>query len=259
MYTYKDLPDLSKFDKFEHNKWEDVCNHVFIRYINKGNIEDYGNDIVYDTMMDLAVVVSVQECHGYETYSHLVTNADIQKWHTNADEVFDKAKENMECDRRKRVLSLSESLMQFNPYYPIAVLPPVPYVMVTGSNDVQPGVIYERDEDTECENVIVVTSSKESFGASYAFIPSTLSEIYERFKYDNFYMIPMSIHRMMCVRQSYLTKKGTKPTTHVEDELLDLIYRFNDSSKTDYKSVLSYRIYLFSGDDGGKLISIKQY
>ena len=256
MYQYKDCSDMNSFDSDMQKTWDGIQDNIYIRYINKGSIEEYGSDIVYDTFMDLAVTASVQEVHGDETYSHLITNDDISKWKVDIDKVFKQGYSNMEVDRRKRILPLSEYLLRNNTMYPVVKKPPMPYIVV-GDTSNHPGVIYDEDEESGLENVLVVTSQKESFGASYALMPSTLKEVYERFGKQNYYLVPISINAMMCIRYNYITKNGVKDNIHVEDELLDMLYKMNDNSNSDFKDILSYRIYYFSGDDGECLFSIK--
>ena len=124
-------------------------------------------------------------------------------------------------------------------------------------NEKQSGIIEDisYDGEIEIENILMLTNKNDIFGACYMIIPEILEEVYKRFG-ENFYIIPLSIHCVMCVRNGYATKNNTKPTHEVEDDILDAIEEFNDTKTNSWKDILSYKAYYYFGDDGEYIFPI---
>ena len=83
-----------------------------------------------------------------------------------------------------------------------------------------------------------------------------LEEVYDRFNQENFYVLPISVHQVMCVRKGYADHDGQKPLYEVEDDLLCMVEGINDNGNKDWKDILSYKIYYYLGDDGKRLFPI---
>jgi hypothetical protein len=108
------------------------------------------------------------------------------------------------------------------------------------------GIIQDVNEDTGVENILILCNKYDVLGASYMASFDILKEIYERFG-ESFYIIPLSIHKVMCVRSGYATHEEEKPFSEVDDDFLDMIEDYNDKCNKSCKDILSYKIYYYYG------------
>ena len=251
---YKDEKDIQAFKKVNTGSWDTIQDDIFVRFLNTKCIDKYGKDIAYVNFMDLSMTFSINEIVGETFVTHMLTNQEIEQYGVDVATVKQKAIENSSHDRRKRVVSFKDSILRTNPMYPLLRIPDMPVIM--GSNQQNAGILEDVDEDGNA-NLLMVMNTVNMFGASYAFLPEVLDELYERFNRENFYLLPLSVHFMLCVKSSYATRDGEKPIQQAEDDLLDLVLHMNDHNNKSWKDILSYRIYYFIGDDGKVIVPIK--
>jgi hypothetical protein len=256
----EDVDNIEDMQKVDTSSWEDVSRNIRLRLINQKVLEYYDKDIASKQMFDLAMTASVQERNEDSVRSHMLTNQELENYGVTVDEAIKKAIENSENDKSRRLLSLRESLMSKNNLFvPISETPiSGPIMMQTGnfSNNGMNAIVNDINEDEE--NVVVVTSSKGKLGASYGMLSSTIQEVYDRFDHENFYIVPMSTDEMMYIKQSYATNNGKKPLSYVEDDILDMLELNNQKVNGDWKNIMSYRAYYYSGDDGNSIIPVKR-
>jgi hypothetical protein len=150
-------------------------------------------------------------------------------------------------------MTFKESILKDNVMYP--VLQVSDGVAIGAHSKTDCGIIQDIDKDTGADNVLMLCNKYNTFGASYMASFDILEEIYERFN-ENFYIIPLSVHEVMCVRSGYASRDGEKPRTEVDDDFLDMIEAFNDNHNKSWKDILSYKIYYYYGDED-KLFLIK--
>lgn len=253
---YIDERNMQNLKKTDASSWETLKENVFVRLINKKYLKEYG-DVAYTTLLDLAMVFSVQEKTKAGIMTHLLTNDELKTLGVEVDEVKTTAMTNTGNDRKRRIMTFKESTLKNNVMYPVLQ---IPKGMMMGAGDhsmADCGIIQDVDEEKQCDNILMLCNKYDCFGSSYMVVPSVLDEVYERFNNENFYIIPLSVHQVMCVRSGYASHEGDKPHYEVEDDLLDMIESFNDSNNKSWKDVLSYKIYYYFGDDGKKLFLIK--
>lgn len=248
---YVDETDLEKFTKVNTSSWDTMKDNVFIRLINEKYLNKYGNNIAHADFLDLSVVFAVQEKSRDTITSHILTKEELKKLNIDTKEVQKTAFENTSNDRKKRILTFKEDIVKNQVMYPILSIPKNANVGVEECS----GFINDTNED--CDNVLMLSNKYGIFGSSYMVVPEILYQIYERFGNENFYIIPMSVHQLMCIRSGYVSHDGKKPFYEVEDDLLDMVEEFNDHSSKTWEDVLSYRVYYYHGDDGNKLSIIK--
>lgn len=251
---YNDEKDMQNFKKVNVDSWDSMKDSVYLRLINARYLSKYGDDIAHDIFLDLAIVYSVQEKSDDTLLSHLLTNEDIQRLNVEQKEVHDIACSNLLYDRKRRTLTFGENIMKENMMYPLARKLPNQQMGIGGQNGPTFGVIIDTEEDKD--NVLVITS-KSSFGAAGMALPQVLEDIYVRFGNENFYMLPVSIHQVWCVRAKYANKNNDKSLQETECDLLDLVEEFNDTQNKNWKNILSYKIYYYMGDDGKHIFPIK--
>ena len=250
---YTDELDLQNFKKVNTASWEGMKDNVFVRLINKKYLSSYG-DIAYVPFMDLAITFSVQEKNKGSIVSHLLTNEELENMNISVSEAKQVALKNTTNDRKRRLLTMKESTIKDDMMYPILQIPEGMMIGAGGKGPQSCGIIVDTEENRD--NVLILCNKDGAFGASYMTVFSVLNEIYERFGCENFYIVPLSVHEIMCIRVGYVTHEGEKPLQEVEDDLLTMIESFNDSSNNSWKNILTYKIYLYYGDDGNKLFLI---
>lgn len=254
---YNDEKDLQNFKKLNTASWDTVKDSVFVRLMNEKYVSKYNENIAYVKFLDLAMTFSVQEKSNDTILSHMITKDDLSKWNVDLETVQHIAKHNTEYDRKKRIMTFKQSALKNNIMYPLLQVPQGLTMGVGGNSAAECGIIQDVDEQTGNNNIIVLCNKYDVFGAAYMTIPEVLEEVWSRFNGENFYIIPLSVHQVICVRNNYVTHDNEKPVYEVEDDLLDMIESFNDSNNKSWKDILSYKIYYYFGNDGKKLFLIK--
>lgn len=252
---YSNETDLSNFKKIDSLSWDELEDKVLIRLVNGKTLNKYGNDIAHTKYLDLEITYTVQEIRNEQVLSHMLTNEEIEGMGVSVDEVRQAAFRNTGSDRKRRIFTFKESVLKDNPMFPVISMPKG-FMAVSGDQTQAPGYIEDVDMETGQENVLIITNRMSAFGSCYMIIPSMLEEVYSRFNQENFYVIPVSVHQVMCVRKSYADHNGQKPLYEVEDDLLSMVENINDHSNKDWKDILSYKIYYYLGDDGKRLFPI---
>ena len=254
--NYSDELDFQKFKKTDTSSWETIKDNVFVRLINSKYLTKYGDNVINVPFLDLLLTFSVQEKSKETMLSHLLTKEDLKQFNVSAEEVKNTALHNTAYDRKKRILTFKESTLKNNPMYPILRVPQGMSMGTGGRSMTDCGIIQDTDDESGVDNILILSNKADMFGASYIASYEVLDEVYDRFN-ENFYIIPLSIHQVMCVRSNYVSKNGQKPQHEVDDDLLDMIEGFNDNNNKSWKDILSYKIYYYFGDDGKKLFLIK--
>jgi hypothetical protein len=254
---YSDEKDMQNFKKVDVSSWDGIKDSVFVRLINNRYLDQYGKDIVYIKKMDLAMVFSVQEKVKDVILSYLLTNKDLENMGVELSTVKEIAVHNSSHDRKRRIMTFKENVIMSNLMYPVLQIPKGMMMGAGGNSPSECGIIQDVDEANGCDNILILCNKHNAFGSSYMVLPSVLDEVYNRFNQENFYIIPLSIHQVMCIRSGYATHDNEKPRYEVEDDLLDMIEQFNDTNNKSWKNILSYKIYYYYGDDGKKLFLIK--
>lgn len=254
---YTDELNMQNF-KLNTSSWDTIKDNVFVRLVNQKYLNQYGENVAHVNFLDLAIVFSVQEKVKGTMISHMLTEDELKTFNVTTEEAKKTAMYNTGTDRKRRVMTFKESILKNNPMYPVLTIPQGMTMSIGGRNNQgEPGVMQDTDDAKQCDNVLILCNKHDTFGSSYMAIPEILEEVYERFNQENFYIVPLSIHQVMCVRSGYASHEGTKPHYEVDDDMLDMIEAFNDGNNRSWKDILSYKIYYYFGDDGKKLFLIK--
>lgn len=248
----------------QDKSWDNIKDKIFCRVMNAKCIDKYNKDIVYDNILDLAITYSVMEKTKEGMQSHMLTQADVEKMNVDVNEIKKTAKKNTSSKRTRRIWTLKEFTTQDNPLFPLSKMPDKSVMQLSVNNQQHPEMmpmrqnnfVFDIDIETGVANILMIGDRTGVFGAAYMTSSDMLDEVYNRFNKSNFYVIPFSIHCLMCVRGDYASSNGEKPSYAVEDDLLSMLEKYNDTAKT-WKDILSYKIYYYYGDDGNKLVMIK--
>jgi len=252
---YINESNMDNFKKIDSSSWETLKSNVYLRLINIKTLDKFGDDIAYLKYLDLAIVFSVQEKRSQSMLSHMLTNAELQSFGITVEDAYREAFDNTKHDKKRRIMTFKESTLKNNVMYPVLTFPSGMTLGTGGTSINNCGLIEDVDPNDNTENILMLCNKYDIFGAAYMIVPSILEEIYERFDYENFYIIPLSIHVVMCVKGSYVTRN--KKIYEAEDDLLDMIEAYNDQNNKSWQDILSYKIYYYMGDDGKKLFLIK--
>ena len=253
---YIDEVNMKKLSKVNTSSWEAIKNNVFFRVVNEKCLDKYGENIAYVKFLDLAITFSVQEKKQNTLVSHMLTKEELASFNVNVDEVKQAALYNTENNRKRRIMTFKQSFLKDNLMYPIMKIPEG-LILGAGNSMSDCGIIEDVDLENECDNILIVCNKNNTFGASYIAVPKMLEEVYNRFGEENFYIIPLSVHQIMCIRRGYVSHEGKKPNYEVEDDLLDMLEDFNDNNNKSWKDILSYKIYYYFGDDGKRVFPIE--
>lgn len=249
---YSDEKDLSNYKKVKTDTWDDIKDNIRLRAINTKYLKEYGNNVAHKTFLDISLTLSLQEKQN-KMLSYILQESDLERYGISFESAFKTAKDNSLYDRKRRILPLSEYMMQSELLYPLVNISP--HAKMGCGNGA--GIISDVDTENNVDNVLVLCNRTDTFGATYMCIPEILEEVYQRFNYENFYILPMSIHHAWCVRQKYATKDNEKPIQYVEDDLLSMVEEFNDTQNKNWNDILSYKIYYYIGDDGKHVFPIQ--
>lgn len=249
---YIDEKDITHFTKVNTSSWDTMNENVFIRFINQKYVGKYDEKIAHKKFLDLAMCFAVQEKKDDKLVSHMLTNEELNKYGVDIDDVLVKARYNTSHERGKRILTVAEHMIRQHPSYPI-IGDAKGNVAIGTQNQQMLGMIGGSDPDEE--NILIICNKKDTYGSAYMACPEVLDEVYDRFG-GNYYLLPTSVYSVMCVKADFATHNGSKSSKETEEDLFDMVEILNDGNK-DWKSILSYKIYYYYGDDCKKLFLIK--
>lgn len=248
----KEENSLDNFKRFDPSNWDELKLRLSYKLVSRkvfhssNDIEDF----VYKDSMDLTKVCIVSEVsqNRKNIISYALKQEDLKKFDMTEEEVIEQTNENYHNDRLLRIRSLKEDAVSRETMAPL--MTDFDCMSLSGPNQ----LIEDYDEDKHHDNVLIASNKYNVFGASYMLNQDFLNLIYNRMK-GAFYILPMSVHQIMCVSKDYVTKN--KDAYEAEDDLLDMLFEINSKNK-NVEDILSYKIYEYLPDDGCKLFAIKQ-
>jgi hypothetical protein len=249
---YKEIYTLEEFFGDKEITWDIIRPILKFNYINKKYLDEYENKydakILASNFLDLSKVYCVIRKKSDTMIRHIITEVDVTKYNISKSDLEKYSRDNMEYDRCKRIATYKEfSSRVSNPFYAISKPVPNSMLMAVGGG-LKDGAYFIEDEDKYGNENILISFSKDiSYGGSYQFMPSTLREVSNRFRNNDFYIIPMSIHETMFVNKKYVTDDMYKNLYETEQDLLDMLEDVNDNA--DWRDIMSYNIYYYSKDN----------
>ena len=248
--TSKNEESLDNFQRFNANSWDDLKTRISYKLVNKKvfHASINADDTVYEDCMDLSKVYIVTELtqDRKRMMSYTLKQSDLEKFDKKIEDVIEQTRDNYKNDKTRRIRTLKEDILSHETMYPL--MQSMDNAMLQGAN----ALIEDSSEDND--NILVITNKYNVYGASYMLDFNTLDEVYDRMK-SSFYIIPLSVHQIMCVSDRYVSKG--KNRYEAEDDLLDMLFEINSSTKKE-EDILTYRIYHYMADDGKIIFPIKQ-
>jgi hypothetical protein len=84
-----------------------------------------------------------------------------------------------------------------------------------------------------------------------------LDEVSKRFNGQDYYIVPVSMHEVWFIKNSYVSRNGKKSYQDVEIDLLDMLEEYNDTVNTNWQDILSYQLYYYLGNESHAVMPVK--
>lgn len=256
----KFLKDLDIFD----GTFESIEKNIFMRLFNQQNLPfDKDLDKVpHIKTADLAITYSVEK----KTYinkqksreCYLITNEDLEMLKVEVDRLKEIAIENAFKHNSAKIETLFEHAIRGHIMHPLTSVPNnMPLVIDVNKvhnkrksifDGSQFGQLPLYNNMNENKKDVLMISNRTQTYASVNMFGETLDKVYDKFQ-ENFYILPMSVHEVICIREGYATKEGELTTKEAVEELKDMIEEVNDVLIEDATEILSYNVYYHSKDD----------
>lgn len=274
MADYKEFNSLKSFSFFD-GTFESIKNNLFMRLFNKCGLplNKELEDVPYFDCADLVITFSVEE----KTYinsnkginSYLITNEDLQKFNKDKNELRKIATKNIEDKNSVRIETVTDHILRTNVLSPIAKLPKQiqagAELSIDGKNKRsnhslfagnQYGPVKLFDHNPESTDILVISNRTQAFASIQMIMPDVLNKVYDKFG-ENFYIVPTSIHELICIRTGYATDDYEKSEKQAVEDLEDMVEQTNDILLKDSNDILSYNIYYYMHEEQCSIIANK--
>lgn len=262
MADYKEFTSLNEFSMFD-GTLESVKENIFMRLFNKHNLplNKKLDTVPYVRHADLVLTISVEERTYFDNrrgmYTYLITNEDLELLNTDFKTLKEIAMKNLIDKNSARIETLTEHTFRAHIFSPLSEIPDGMNMMldVKGKESIKRN-LFEGNKygplpivDTNGTNDILLISNRTQTFASVNFIiPEVLDKIYYEFG-QNYYIIPISVHELICVKSSYVDNNGKKTHKQAIEDLKDMVEEINDVVHKNESDILSYNIYYHMHDD----------
>lgn len=264
MANYKEYNSIKEFDVFD-GTFESIKNNLFMRLFNKDNLplDKSINEIPYIKYADLIITFSIEQRTYFNgnngMLSYMITKEDVKKFQLNINELKQIAIENILTKNSARIETIGQHVIRSHIFSPLTRISDNIATMINleGLNNTNNnlfdnssfGPIPLINSSDNHKNVLVISNRTKTFASINFIFPEILNKIYEEFENENFYIVPTSIHEMICIRNSFATENGTKNEKHVIEDLEDMLEKINDLIHKNVSDILSYNIYYHIHDD----------
>lgn len=263
MADYKEFNSIQKFDMFD-GTFESIKNNLFMRLFNKHNLplNKKLEDIPHINFIDLAVTFSIEEKTYFNKskgiYSYLITNEDMEMLKVDERTLREVAIKNLLDKNSPRVETINQHIVRNHVLSPLTRVPDNTPTMASidgpkskscslfDGNEYGQIPIINNLGDTK--DVLLISNRTQTFASINFAIPEVLDKIFYEFE-ENFYIVPSSVHELICIKSSYATNNGNKSEKQVIEDLEDMVEQINDVIHEDTSNILSYNIYYHVHDD----------
>ena len=240
-YQVKEVQNIS--DVCEES-WDSIKNNVYIRLINKKYANEKYSDLILVNFLDLVLAFYVRNNNKI----HLLTTNDIQKYNISLKELRKYSFQNSFNEKNVRLETVIDKMTNNN----------LVMNLIAGSSDTKTEVNNMTFPTSPSKiPVLFLSSSRILYGSSLIVSQKVVEEICMAFDYDSFYIVPITVNELMCIKKTYLESTKRYEGENVEKRMLRLLEMSNDSCDKDAKDILSYSIYLYDNEDKAYM-AIKQ-
>jgi hypothetical protein len=184
-----------------------------------------------------------------------MTADDMKNYDVSFNDIMRIAVDNTQNDANRRLLLFREYTMLIDtPFFALMKLDRENSDTAVMDGKTLVGKI--KDVESSNENILVSTNKDGLFGTNYMFMSNLLQEVYQRFDYENFYIMPINIHTCLYVKNSYANDHGRKSTKETDGDILTMMKRMN-TELSDSKNILSYSAYQYFGDERGIIMMVQ--
>lgn len=270
MADYKELESIQKFDIFD-GTFESIKDNLFMRLFNKHNLplNIKVEDVPHIDYIDLVITFSIEERTYFDgirgIYSYLITNKDVEMLNIDKDTLKEFAMKNLVNKNSARIETISQHIFRSHIFSPLTRLTNnmMTTVQVEGPKTQQHPSIFEGNQfgpipivenySEDTKDILLISNRTQTFASVNFVIPDVLDEVYNKFN-ENFYIIPSSVHELICIKSSYATDNGNKSEKQVIEDLEDMVEQINDVVHKNAFDILSYNIYYRVRDDNCTMI-----
>lgn len=266
MAGYKEYDSIQKFDMFD-GTLESIKSNLFMRLFNKHNLPLNKNleDVPHINHADLTATFSIEQKTYFDgvkgMYSYLITNEDMEMLKTDERTLKEIAMKNLLDKNSPRIETISQHIIRNHVFSPLTRIPDnVPTSIVIDGPKTDNPKLFEGSEygplpiiNKDTKDVLIISNRTQTFASINFTISEVLDKVYHEFK-ENFYIVPSSIHELICIKSSYALDDGNKSEKQAIEDLEDMLERINDVIHKDTSDILSYNIYYHMHDDNCTMI-----
>lgn len=263
MSNYKEYDCIENFDIFD-GTFKSIKNNLFMRLFNKDNLplDRKLDEIPYIKYSDLVITFSIEQRTYFDgntgVFSYMITNKDIEIFQTNINELKEIAIKNILDKNSARIETINQHVIRSHVFSPLTRIPDNMPTMINlegpnnrnslfGTNSF--GSIPIINSNDNLKNVLVLSNRTKTFAPINLIFSEVLDKLYEEFENENFYIVPSSVHELICIKDSFATENGNKNEKHVIEDLEDMVEKINDLVHKNASDILSYNIYYHIHDD----------
>ena len=265
MADYKELESIEDFDIFD-GTFESVKDNLFMRLFNKRNLpfNKQLDDIPYISYADLAITFSIEQKAYFDKRkginSYLITNEDMKRLNVNEDILKEIAMKNVLDKNSVRIETIQQHIIRTHALSPLTRVPngnSMAMLNLEGpSNPNKPSTLFNGNQfgplpimsSGDTKDILLISNRTQTFASINIVMPEVLDEVYQEFK-ENFYIVPSSIHELICIKSSYVMNDGEKTEKQAIEDLEDMVEQINDVVHNDTFNILSYNIYYHMHED----------
>lgn len=268
MADYKEFDSIQRFDMFD-GTFESIKNNLFMRLFNKHNLplNRKLDDVPHINYIDLAVTFSIEERtyinKNKGIYSYLITNEDMEMLKVDERTLREVAMKNLFDKNSPRIETINQHIVRNHVFSPLTRIPSnAPTIVSIDGPKSENYNLFDGNEygqipiinslgDTK--DVLLISNRTQTFASVNLIIPEVLDKVFYEFK-ENFYIVPSSVHELICIKSSYATDNGDKLEKQVIEDLEDMVEQINDVIHENTSNILSYNIYYHIHDDNCTMI-----
>lgn len=264
MADYKELKSLKEFDIFD-GTFESIKSHLFMRLFNKHNLP-LGKEldsVPYFTYADMVATLSVETKDYFSgrrgVYCYMITNEDIKEFGITKEELRKIAIKNLQDKNSARIETINQHLVRANVLSPLVNKEDFgATIQLSGTQkQINHNTIFSGDQfgpvmfqKSDKKNIVLISNRTQTFASINFIMPGVLDKVCDIFEED-FYIVPSSVHEIICVKSSFITNDGEKPEKQAIEDLADMLEQINDVVQTNDKNILSYNVYCYVYGDNG--------
>lgn len=270
MADYKELESLKDFNMFD-GTFESIKDNLFMRLFNKNNLplNKQLDTVPHINFIDLVITFSIEEKTYFDKtkglYTYLITNEDIEMLNIDIKDLKAIAMENLLNKNSPRVETISQHIIRNHIFSPLTRIPSNMEAMaqINEKEHKKSFKIFEGEQfgsiplinsSEDTKDVLLISNRTQTFASVNLTNPDVLKKVFIEFGNENFFIVPTSVHEIICIKYSFATNNGSKSEKQAIEDLEDMIEEINDIIHENTNDILSYNVYYHICDDNCTMI-----